>query len=144
MPGWRLVVWGGSDRSASHETLTDLRGAAEGLPVSIKVNLPFSRLRELYGAASVYLHAIGLDRDPESSPWRFEHFAMTTVEAMAAEAIPFVLGASGQRKIVTHQKNRCFWHAREESAAQLRDFTSIDPQREPNPAESRPRAIAGF
>jgi hypothetical protein len=49
---------------------------------------------------------------------------------MAAEAIPFVLAAGGQTEIVAHQKNGFLWHAREELAAQLRDFTFIDPQRE--------------
>jgi glycosyltransferase involved in cell wall biosynthesis len=131
MRGWKLVVCGGSDGSpASKATLADLRKASEGLPVEIEVNVPFSRLRELYGAASCYLHAMGLDRDPESAPWRFEHFGMTTVEAMAAEAIPFVFAAGGQREIVTHQKNGFLWHTREELAAQLSEFTSMAPGRQ--------------
>ncbi len=128
---WRMVVCGGNDGTPDFvATVKMLRELAEGLPVSIEENAPFSRLRELYGKASVYLHAMGLDEDPELAPWKFEHFGMTTVEAMAAGAVPFVLAAGGQREIVNHGKNGFLWQSRDELKQLLRSFTMLTPAEE--------------
>jgi glycosyltransferase involved in cell wall biosynthesis len=70
---------------------------------------------------------MGLDEDPERFPWRYEHFGMTTAEAMAAEAVPFVLAAGGQREIVTHEENGFLWHSLEQLKQQIRAFMTIDP-----------------
>ncbi len=126
LQGWRLVICGGSDGSPEFiSTIQSLRRAAEGLPVSIEVNVPFSRLRDLYAASSIYLHAMGLDQDPDSSPWAFEHFGMTTVEAMAAGAVPFVFSGGGQTEIVTHGENGFLWKSRDELKLNIRGFLNM-------------------
>jgi glycosyltransferase involved in cell wall biosynthesis len=57
-------------------------------------------LRDLYGRASIYWHAAGLGEDVERHPDRYEHFGITTVEAMSAGAVPVVIDAAGQVEIV--------------------------------------------
>ncbi len=101
MQGWRLVLAGGCDESAT-EYLDEVRAAAAGLPVDFRVNAPFSELRELYASASIYWHAAGLGVDPERHPDRLEHFGIVTGEAMSAGAVPIVVDLAGQREIVRH------------------------------------------
>jgi glycosyltransferase involved in cell wall biosynthesis len=126
LEGWRMIVCGGNDGTPEFTaTVQFLRNLSRGLPVTIEENVPFARLCELYGTASVYLHAMGLDEDPETVPWRFEHFGMTTVEAMSAGAVPFVLAAGGQREIVINEKCGFLWHSRDELKQQLRAFTKL-------------------
>ena len=55
---------------------------------------------DLYGRASIFWHAAGLGEDPERHPDRYEHFGITTVEAMSAGAVPVVIDAAGQVEIV--------------------------------------------
>jgi glycosyltransferase involved in cell wall biosynthesis len=43
-----------------------------------------------------------LGEDPERHPDRYEHFGITTVEAMSAGAVPVVIDAAGQVEIVEH------------------------------------------
>jgi glycosyltransferase involved in cell wall biosynthesis len=57
-------------------------------------------LRHLYRQAAIYWHATGLHEDENRHPDRFEHFGITTVEAMSAGAVPVVIGAGGQREVV--------------------------------------------
>ena len=61
--------------------------------------------RDLYGRASIFWHAAGLGEDPERHPDRYEHFGITTVEAMSAGAVPVVIDAAGQVEIVEHGAN---------------------------------------
>jgi glycosyltransferase involved in cell wall biosynthesis len=73
---------------------------AAGLPVVIHVNATGSELSELYAGASIFWSITGLGEDPRTHPARFEHFGITTVEAMSAGAVPIVLAAGGQVEIV--------------------------------------------
>ena len=61
-----------------------------------------AELRDLYARASIFWHAAGLGEDPERHPDRYEHFGITTVEAMSAGAVPVVIDAAGQVEIVEH------------------------------------------
>lgn len=55
-------------------------------------------LDELYGTSGIFWHAKGFGTD---KPLEFEHFGMTTVEAMSGGCIPIVIDKGGQREIVT-------------------------------------------
>ena len=72
--------------------LDEIRSAAEGLPVTLHPEASGAELRDLYGRASIFWHAAGLGEDPDRHPDRFEHFGITTVEAMSAGAVPVVIG----------------------------------------------------
>ena len=73
-----------------------MRAAAEGLPVHFHIGVSGEELGRLYEQASIFWSATGLDEDPEVHPVRFEHFGITTVEAMAAGAVPIVLAGGGR------------------------------------------------
>ncbi len=97
--GWEYHLVGGC--APEHRPYLDrIRAAAEGLPVVLHVDASGAELRELYGRASIFWHAAGLGEDPERHPDRYEHFGITTVEAMSAGAVPVVIDAAGQVEIV--------------------------------------------
>ena len=125
--GWRMWICGGSDGSAEFERqVRKLRHDAEGYPVTVSVNMPFPDLRDLYGRASLYWHAMGYGQDPRRHPWRFEHFGMTTAEAMAAGCIPMVINAGGQAEIVSHDVNGYLWDTVEALKDRTRRFLTLD------------------
>ncbi len=97
-PGWSLHLAGGCDR-LGQPYLERVRAASEGLDVHVHVNATGAELRSLYARASVFWHLTGLGEDPELHPERFEHFGITTVEAMSAGIVPVVLGRAGQLEL---------------------------------------------
>lgn len=99
LAGWTLHLVGGCAPEHT-EYVEEVRAAAAGLPVELHVGASGAELRRRYAAASVYWHATGLEEDEQRHPDRFEHFGITTVEAMSAGAVPVVIGAAGQREVV--------------------------------------------
>lgn len=112
--GWRLVIAGGSTEKAGKTIVEQLESKAEGFPVDIRINVPFSQLVDLYRHASVYWHAAGYGEDLSEHPERAEHFGITTVEAMAAGAVPIVFAGGGQKNIVSDGINGCLWSTEKE------------------------------
>lgn len=97
--GWTLHLVGGC--APEHmDYLDDVREAAAGLPVAFHVGASGEELGRLYRGASIYWHATGLNEAQHRHPDRFEHFGITTVEAMSAGAVPVVIGAGGQCEVV--------------------------------------------
>jgi glycosyltransferase involved in cell wall biosynthesis len=97
--GWEYHLAGGC--APEHAAYLDqIRAAADGLPVVLHPDATGAELRGLYGRASIFWHAAGLDEDMERHPERYEHFGITTVEAMSAGAVPVVIDAAGQVEIV--------------------------------------------
>lgn len=74
---------------------------AQGYPVFFHTDVPFSELREILAQSKIYWHATGLNENENKSPILFEHFGITTVEAMASGCVPVVISAGGQKEIVT-------------------------------------------
>lgn len=117
---WKLTVAGGcSTNEDKNEIINDLRDRAKGFPIEIKVNLPFSELKDLYAKSKIFWHAAGFGIDEEKFPEKTEHFGMTTVEAMAAGCVPIVINKGGQKEIVENNKNGFLW----ETEGELVDFT---------------------
>jgi glycosyltransferase involved in cell wall biosynthesis len=129
LTGWELHLAGGAslgDLNAAY--LADVQAAARGAPIHVHTDVSFDALRQLYGASAIYWHAAGLGADPERDPVRYEHFGLTTVEAMAAGAVPVVIDGGGQREIVTHGSDGFLWSSTEELRALTRELIA-DPQR---------------
>jgi glycosyltransferase involved in cell wall biosynthesis len=101
MDGWELHLVGGCE-PAHRPYLAEVERAAAGLPVSIHANAPRALVEELLATSSIFWAATGLGEDEETAPWVFEHFGITTVEAMAAGCVPVVIDKAGQREIVRH------------------------------------------
>jgi glycosyltransferase involved in cell wall biosynthesis len=57
----------------------------------------------------MYWHATGLGENEVDHPERFEHFGITTVEAMAAGSVPLVLRAGGLPEIVRSSVDGVLW-----------------------------------
>jgi Glycosyl transferases group 1 len=99
--GWEYHLVGGS--APEHAAYLDqIRGAADGLPVVLHPDATGAELRDLYARASIFWHAAGLGEHVERHPERYEHFGITTVEAMSAGAVPVVIDAAGQVEVVEH------------------------------------------
>jgi glycosyltransferase involved in cell wall biosynthesis len=115
LAGWELHLAGGTTSGPAHQAyLRDVLIAARGYPIFIHSDCDAGVLLQLYGESAIYWHASGYGENEQRHPIRFEHFGITTVEAMAAGCVPVVLGAGGQREIVKHGHNGFVWHERHE------------------------------
>lgn len=115
LTGWELHLAGGTslgDANAGY--LAQVRSEARGAPIHIHTDISFDTLRRLYGESPIYWHAAGYGEDPQRHPLRYEHFGLTTVEAMAAGAVPVVIDGGGQPEIVTHGVDGFLWTSMEE------------------------------
>jgi glycosyltransferase involved in cell wall biosynthesis len=99
--------------------LDKVRAEAEGYPVFFHFDAPFEVLQQLYGQAKIYWHASGYGENVNRRPDRFEHFGISTVEAMAAGCVPVVIGKGGQKEIVINHETGFLWETLEE----LMDYT---------------------
>jgi len=109
LPGWKLVLAGGS----SHEGwILQLKELAGSFPVEFAVNASHDYLCELYGKSSIYWHGAGYGLDQTKNPELTEHFGITTVEAISAGCIPLVVPYGGQSEIV--KSSDLHWTTKEE------------------------------
>lgn len=110
--GWTLHLAGGcADDAGSQQHLRDLRLRARDLPVRFYVNAKSSELARLYASSTLFWHAAGYG---ETRPERFEHFGITTVEAMAYGCVPVVPALGGQPEIVADGRNGRLWRSVDE------------------------------
>jgi glycosyltransferase involved in cell wall biosynthesis len=101
LAGWEYHLVGGCSPE-DEPYLERVRAAAAGFPVHLHPNAPRPVVEDLLGSARLFWHATGLGEDIDAHPWVFEHFGITTVEAMAAGCVPIVIDAAGQPEIVRH------------------------------------------
>lgn len=113
--GWSLHLVG-SASIGDREYLKELKSIAKGLPIKFYPNLDYNKLIKLYGESSIYWHAAGFG---ETNPTKMEHFGISTVEAMAGECVPLVIGKGGQREIVEDGKSGYLW----DNLDELKKFT---------------------
>lgn len=97
LPDWELVLAGGS---ADPTWLATLKSQAAGFPIRFAANCSHKELVKLYGEATLYWHAAGYGVDEVKQPELTEHFGISTVEAISAQALPLVVPRGGQREII--------------------------------------------
>ena len=114
--GWSLHLAGGV--LEGHENYLDtLKELAKGYDVKFYNNISYQNLVKLYGQSSIYWHAAGYG---ETDPKNFEHFGITTVEAMAGGSVPVVINLGGQKEIVDQNESGFLWN----TIAELIDYTT--------------------
>jgi hypothetical protein len=126
---WRLIFVGSRHREhPSHLAYFDkLVELCAGHPIDILPDLPFAELQRHYRRASIYWHAAGWGEGIEQFPERFEHFGMTTCEAMACGCVPVVFDAAGQQEIVASSEIGFRFSDYETLARQMETLTNAEP-----------------
>ena len=113
--GWELHLAGSlHQKPADREYFTEVRRLAEGYPIHVHTDLSRPALEDLYRRASIYWHAAGHGVDVGTRPSDVEHFGITTVEAMAAGAVPVAINVGGQPEIVTDGVDGYLWSTLDE------------------------------
>jgi len=103
---WSLYLIGGVEGKKEHFRYLDkVKRASKGYPIVIKTNVSRDELNTIYGKSKIYWHASGLGEDEQKHPERFEHFGISSVQAMAAGCIPIVINKGGSREIVENEHN---------------------------------------
>jgi glycosyltransferase involved in cell wall biosynthesis len=138
-PGWSLVLAGGSDDPRYVERV---RRAAEGLPVTLRLDLPRDELLGLYSRTSLFWHAAGYGQDERRHPERLEHFGIATAEAMAHGAVPLVFPAGGSAELVDDGRTGRWWRTPAELAERTRQLIGGEAERERLATEARGAAEA--
>lgn len=115
LEGWRLCFAGGL-RRGDEEYFSQLKMLAKNYPIEFFENINFNELVKLYGQSSIYWHATGFGED---NPKKFEHFGISTVEAMSAGCIPIVINLGGQKEIVENGVNGFLWN----NLLELKNYT---------------------
>src|SRR5271157_3891843 len=125
-----LHLAGSSTPEPQHiDYLAQLMASAQGFPIHFHVNASAEQLHQLYRDAAVYWHGTGIGADLVASPEKAEHFGISLVEAMSAEAVPFSLAAGGPREIITHGETGFLYDTPDELAELTLDLfatTSIE------------------
>jgi glycosyltransferase involved in cell wall biosynthesis len=117
--GWRFVFVGGVGRRPQDQAYFEsVRAAAAGLPIEVLADVDGATLRRLYQEAALYWHATGFVENGTPKPVEQEHFGITTVEAMAAGAVPIVHGSGGQVEIVRSGVDGYLWRTLPQLVAQ--------------------------
>ena len=68
--------------------------------IEFHVNIPFSKLLQLYDHAEYYWHFAGFEVDESIHPEQTEHLGITPIEAMARGCITMAYRAGGPKEII--------------------------------------------
>ena len=107
-PDWNLVLVGGSDIGGK-EYVGELRKKSQGYNIEILEGVDYKTLLVLYGTAKFFWSAAGFGINEKRHPEQVEHFGISTVEAMAAGAVPLVFSSGGSKEIVKSGQNGFLW-----------------------------------
>ena len=101
MKGYTLYLAGGVSGISEHlEYVERIKKLTAGYPINVLPNVSFKELTGLFKKSSIFWHASGLGEDENAHPEKFEHFGITTAEAMSAGCIPVVINKGGQKEII--------------------------------------------
>ena len=141
LTGWEYHIAGGLSQLQDHTGyMRAVEKEAEGYPICIHKNAALGELNQLYAQSKLFWHATGLGEREDRAPERFEHFGITTVEAMSAGCVPIVIGKAGQIEIVRHGIDGYLWNTTEELRDQTLRLISDESLRESMSDRARERS----
>jgi GT2 family glycosyltransferase/glycosyltransferase involved in cell wall biosynthesis len=112
-----LHLAGSSTPDSQHmDYLSQLMEAARGFPIFFHINPSAEQLHLLFQDAALYWHGTGIGADLVSAPEKAEHFGISLVEAMSAQAVPFAFTAGGPREIIKHGETGFLYETQEQLA----------------------------
>jgi glycosyltransferase involved in cell wall biosynthesis len=101
MKGYTFYLAGGVSGIHEHlEYVERIKKLSAGYPIEVLPNVSFKELAGLFKKSSIFWHASGLGEDENAHPEKFEHFGITTAEAMSAGCVPVVINKGGQKEII--------------------------------------------
>ncbi|MDP3888900.1 MAG: glycosyltransferase family 4 protein [bacterium] len=113
LKNWKLVFIGGAD-VGNDGYVEELQKMANSYPIEIIANQSWKKVVEYYGKSKIFWSASGFEIDEENEPEKIEHFGIVIVEAMAAGAVPVVIGKGGAKEIIQDKKTGFLWETKEE------------------------------
>lgn len=103
---WSLHLAGGMTKG-DEKYLDYLKNISAGYKIFFYPNIGLEKLEKLFGQSQIYWHAAGFE---EEDPKGFEHFGITTVEALSSGCIPVVINKGGLKEIVDHGESGYLWN----------------------------------
>jgi glycosyltransferase involved in cell wall biosynthesis len=118
--GWELHLAGGYVSTDTNRAfLRAVEKAADGDDsIHFHLNCTVDEIRELYESSKLFWHATGFGESDEDHPERFEHFGITTIEAMAAGCVPLSYRGGGQPEVIQSGSNGVLWSTLDELIAE--------------------------
>lgn len=118
---------GGTQKEKIHMDYYDACfNEAKGYPIYLHPDISYDELNALYMHSKIFWHATGLNENINKNPDKFEHFGITTVEAMSAGVVPVVIGKAGQKETVTDGLDGYLWTSENECIYQTLKLISDD------------------
>jgi glycosyltransferase involved in cell wall biosynthesis len=133
-------VGGLVDHPADHAYFGEVTRIAAECGAQVIPNIRRGDLRSLFAKAKIFWHAAGYGGDDAMNPFEAEHFGISTVEAMAAGAVPIVYDKGGQSEIVEHERSGYLWRSLDELREYTRRLAQDGKLREQMAAAARRRA----
>lgn len=137
LESWRLVLLG---QKEDEEFAAKVAASVGDLPITILHDVDRSQLLAYYHKASIYWHATGYGIDEFLEPEKAEHFGISTLEAMAAGAVPIVINKGGQKEILGTKLQDCLWNDETECLAKTLNLIKNESQREELAAQAKLRS----
>jgi glycosyltransferase involved in cell wall biosynthesis len=112
---WQLILHGPVEKGKDNQHFAaKVKELSHHYPIKICHQTQFKDLIKDYARAKIYWHATGYGVDASLNPQAVEHLGLTTVEAMAAGAVPVVINKGGQPEIVSQAFNGLLWNNQRE------------------------------
>ena len=121
---FKLIIAGGL-KEEDKSYFSQLQSTIKNTPdITLKTNLPYDKLLELYKRSLIYIHMTGYGVDEVKNPEQVEHLGIAPLEAMISGCLTFAYNAGGPKEIITDGKNGFLFNTQEELAKKMSSIVS--------------------
>jgi glycosyltransferase involved in cell wall biosynthesis len=124
---WKLVLLGKNEDLDYSNKIAD---SSKGLNIELVHSADRLELLKIYQKASLYWHSSGYGINEDEEPEKVEHFGISTLEAMAAQAVPIVINKGGQKEILGKDLEECAWNDKAACLAKTIELIKNETKRE--------------